>query len=37
MLVSEGIYGSVQVLGPGGPAHAGRRCVENLIASATSD
>lgn len=35
MLVADGIYGSVQSLGPGGPARFGRRCAENLIRTAT--
>ncbi len=32
-LVAEGIYGSVQALGPSGPARQGRACAEALIDS----
>lgn len=33
-LVAEGVYGSVQALGPAGPAAHGRNCAEALIAAA---
>jgi AcrR family transcriptional regulator len=33
-LVAEGIYGSVQALGPSGPARQGLTCAESLIDSA---
>ena len=33
-LVAEGVYGSVQALGPAGPAAHGRNCAETLIDAA---
>ena len=36
-LVAEGVYGSVQALGPAGPAAHARSCVETLIAVAQQE
>ena len=36
LLVADGIYGSLQSLGPSGPAQQGRSCAENLSQFATA-